>query len=85
MKSIKTKCSAWLGGIGALCFLCCSFPVLGLMGLGSIEAIFCENQYLKWIGIFFMGIATVLFLSKLSKEGYKVKACSLDCGCKDNF
>lgn len=79
MKDYKSKLIGFIGGAAALCALCCTLPVLGIIGLGALEAYFCENVVLKWGGIILAGAAALYFLAKKYRS---VASCATNCGCK---
>ncbi|MBL7546242.1 MAG: hypothetical protein JNL11_20650 [Bdellovibrionaceae bacterium] len=81
MKSFKTKLITTVGGLGALCVMCCTLPIMGLLGLGTIEAFFCENKYIQWFGVFLIGGAVFLLLARKFKSISLFNSCSIDCGC----
>lgn len=81
MKRIKDKTIALAGGLGVLCIACCTLPILALVGLGSIEAYFCENEMLKGMGITLAVGSTLYFIFKKLRSK-SANACSINCGCK---
>lgn len=84
MKTIKTKLIAIIGGVGALCVLCCTLPIMAFLGLGSLEAFFCENKFIQGAGIFLIGGATFLLARKIFQNINLVNSCAVDCGCKSS-
>lgn len=82
MKDKKSKLIGIIGGAGALCLLCCSLPVLGLLGLGAIEAYFCENEILKGMGITLVAGSVIYFVYEFYKTRTGISSCSINCSCK---
>jgi hypothetical protein len=83
---MKTKFAAIITGIGGLCVLCCVVPIAGFLGLGALEAFFCDSPWAIGMGA---GLMTVGF----SFLGYRlwkgfcaktsvVQSCAIGCGCK---
>ncbi len=83
---MKTKMAAFITTIGGLCALCCVVPIAGFLGLGALEAFFCDSPWAIGMGV---GLITV----GLSYLGYKFwkgfcvsdklgASCSIGCGCK---
>ena len=83
MKSIKDKTIAVVGGLGALCVACCTLPILAVIGLGSIEAYFCENEMLKGMGITLV-VGSILYFIVRKFGSKSENACAINCGCKNN-
>ena len=80
----KTKLAAIIATIGGACALCCTVPILGVMsliGLGSLEAFFCENAFVFWggIGLAASGVAYLVYKVFAASCG---QACAVACGCK---
>ena len=80
MKSLKSKFIGFVGGLGAFCVLCCTLPILGLVGLGAYEAIFCENLALQIGGALLALSALGYFI--LKKRSTCAVSCATGCGCK---
>jgi hypothetical protein len=81
--SMKSRVIAVVGSLGFLCALCCSLPILALVGLGSIEALFCDNAFLKWSGIALASGAAGYFVWKAGRRfGAGNASCSVACSCK---
>jgi hypothetical protein len=83
MKEKKSKLIAVLGGVGALCALCCSLPILGFLGFGALEVFFCENEMLKGMGITLMlGSVIYLGIRIYNRRKGNTNSCAINCGCK---
>ncbi|MGE0632981.1 MAG: hypothetical protein AB7O96_11270 [Pseudobdellovibrionaceae bacterium] len=81
-KNIKTKLIALAGGAGALCALCCTLPIMGLLGFGAIEALVCENDFLQGMGVTIAVVAAVLLLRKRFRtQSNRTQMCAINCGC----
>ena len=81
-KNIKTKLIALVGGAGALCALCCSIPIMGLLGFGALEALVCENDFLQGMGITIAVIAAgFLVWRKFRSQRSSGQMCAINCGC----
>ena len=83
---MKTKIAAVISTIGGLCALCCVVPIAGFLGLGALEAFFCDSPWAIGMGV---GLMTV----GLGYLGYKYwkgfcgteklsATCDIGCGCK---
>jgi len=82
MKNLKSKIIGMIGGLGLLCVACCTLPVLGILGLGTLEALLCDNPYAIGIGIL-MAVGALAYLFKrhvCCKPG--AAACSIECACR---
>ncbi len=81
----KSKVVGFVGGLGALCVLCCSLPILGIMGLGALETFFCENEMLKGMGVTLL-VGSVIYFAIKAYQRTKTSAssCAINCDCKAN-
>jgi hypothetical protein len=85
MKNIKSKIVGLIGGLGALCVLCCSLPIFAILGLGSLEVLFCENKIAQGVGVLLVLGAIGYFVRKQYKKRSKQNnVCAVNCGCKTN-
>lgn len=83
---MKTKIAAFVAGIGGLCALCCVVPVAGFLGLGALEAFFCDSPWAVGMGIGLM----ILGLSYLVYKYWRgacgsactTLSCAVGCGNK---
>jgi len=82
MKTLKTKWIAIIGGTGALCILCCTIPIMGFLGLGTLEAFFCESKIMQSLGYFTLGAAISTLILKKLQQKTNAMSCSIECGCK---
>lgn len=82
MTQLKSKVLAGIGVIGGLCAICCTLPIMGLVGLGAYEALFCENVWLQIGGAGLALGAIVYFLKKGFKRGCSKTTCATSCGCQ---
>lgn len=82
MGLVKNKLATVVGTFGGLCALCCTFPILGILGFGSFEAIFCENETLRWLGILIaVGAFGYLLYTKFLRSGCSSNYCVAKCSC----
>lgn len=82
MKTIKAKLIAVAGSLGALCVLCCTLPILGLVGLGAYEALFCENTTLQIAGAAVaLGAGGYFIFKKWGRGGCAANSCATGCAC----
>lgn len=83
---MKTKLAAFLTAVGGLCALCCVVPIAGFLGLGALEAFFCDSPWAIGMGIGLMTVGLSYFGYKAWKGfcgSQKIAAtCGIGCGCK---
>lgn len=83
---MKNKIAATIAAIGGLCALCCVVPIAGLIGLGALEAFFCDSPLAIAMGVALM-IGGLGYLGYQYWKGFSAKpsgaaSCSTGCGCK---
>ena len=79
---MKNKIAALVGTFGGLCALCCVVPIAGFLGLGALEAFFCDSPWAIGMGV---GLMTAGFgylaLEFLRKRKGGASSCAIGCGC----
>lgn len=83
---MKIKIASLITAVGGLCALCCVLPIAGFLGLGALEAFFCDSPWAKGLGIGLMTIGLGYLSFKFWRPSC-IKAgigsrCSIGCGCK---
>jgi len=83
---MKIKIASLMTAIGGLCALCCVVPIAGFLGLGALEAFFCDSLWAKGLGIglMFIGIGYLgyKFWKKSCANTTTGSSCSIGCECK---
>lgn len=82
---MKSKVAGAIGAVGGLCALCCVLPIAGFIGLGSLEAFFCDSPWAIAMGIVLMVVgfgALGLRMWRKKCSTSRVSSCSIGCGCK---
>lgn len=85
---MKTKIAVAITAVGGLCALCCIVPIAGFIGLGALEALFCDSPWAIGMGFGLMAIGISYLVYKYWK-GFCSKtelasSCSIGCSCKQN-
>ncbi len=82
---MNTRVAAAITAVGGLCALCCVIPIAGFLGLGALEAFFCDSPWAIGMGIGIMTIGLALLAFKYYKGSCAKSAiaanCSVGCGC----
>lgn len=83
---MKTKIAAIITTLGGLCALCCVLPIAGFLGLGALEAFFCDSPWAIGMGVGLMTLG-LGYLAFKAWKGFCQKtssgpSCSIGCGCK---
>ena len=83
---MKTKIAGIVAAVGGLCALCCVVPIMGFIGLGALEAFFCDSPWAIGMGVGLMTIG-LGYLGFKYWKGFCAKRqdgvnCSIGCGCK---
>ncbi len=82
---MKTKIAAAVATVGGLCALCCVLPIAGLLGLGALEAFFCDSPWAigMGVGLMTLGLGALAFQLWKRKCGSATNAsCAIGCGCR---
>jgi len=83
---MKTKIATAITTIGGLCALCCVVPIAGFLGLGAVEAFFCDSPWALGMGIGLMAIGIGVLIHRYWKDRCLTSSisssCSVSCGCR---
>ena len=82
---MKMKLAAAIGTIGGLCALCCVVPIAGFLGLGALEAFFCDSPWAIGMGVGLMvggfGLVGFRLWKKSCATSSGFNSCAVGCGC----
>lgn len=85
---MKNNIAAIVASVGGLCALCCVLPIAGFLGLGALEAFFCDSPWAKALGFGLMalgiGYLGYKYLKRICSNSKFISSCSIGCGCKEN-
>ncbi len=84
---MKNKIAAIVAGVGGLCALCCVVPIMGFIGLGALEAFFCDSPWAIAMGVGLMaaglGYLGYKYVKGFCSKKTTIASCSIGCGCKN--
>lgn len=80
MKDSKNPLKQFGLAFMALCAVCCSFPIIGvILGISTLSVI---AKYIEWAGIAALVLAIISFAVYRHKRK-SAPACDINCECRD--
>ncbi len=85
---MKNRIAVIIAAIGGFCALCCVVPIAGSIGLGALEAFFCDSPLAIGTGVVLMagglGYLGSKYLKGFCSKPIEASNCAMGCNRKQS-